>query len=195
MLKIAVTGNMGSGKSSVCKVFETLGIPVFYADQEAKKLYYQKEIKSALQEKFGPGIYLANGSLNTQSLASIIFKDEKALHFINALIHPKVYDRFNQWASEQKSVPYGIMESALVFETGNFKHFDRTILVYAPEEMLIDRITKRDNSTPEQAQERLSKQMPQREKKKLAGFLILNDNSNLMIPQILKLHQELSFAQ
>jgi dephospho-CoA kinase len=188
MLKIAVTGNMGSGKSLVCKVFESLGTPIFYADQEAKKIYLQNEIKAILQKKFGPDVYLSNGCLNTQSLASIIFKDEKALHFINSLIHPRVYEQFNLWVSQQKNATHCIMESALVFETGSFKHFDKTILVYAPEEILVERIMKRDNSTPEQAKERLSKQMPQSKKMKLADFLIHNDNTNLIIPNILELH-------
>ncbi len=192
MLKIAITGNMGSGKSSVCKVFETLGAPVFYADKEAKNIYYQEQIKSILKKKFGPHIYLSNGDLNTKNLASIIFRDEKALKFINNLIHPRVYDLFNQWVLQKINAKYCIQESALTFETGNYKLFDKTILVYAPDEMLKDRIIKRDNYTQKQAEERLSKQMSQKEKKKMANFLITNDNSRLIIPQIIKLHEMFS---
>jgi len=192
MLKIAVTGNMGSGKSSVCKVFETLGIPVFYADMEAKKLYTQPEIKSALKNKFGDEIYLPNETLNKQALASIIFNNEEALDFINKLIHPQVYMVFNQWVLKQKNAPYCLQESALIFETGNYRVFDKTILVYAPQEMLIQRIMNRDKSTRKQAIERLSKQMPQDYKKSMADYVLQNDNSTLIIPQILDLHKKFS---
>jgi len=192
MLKVAVTGNIGSGKTTICKVFETLGIPVFYADQQAKKLYYEPEIREKLINQFGNHLFDDDNNLIKTELAKLIFNNTTALEYINSLIHPKVFERFDQWASQQTHKPYCIQEAALTFESGNANRFDKIILVHAPEEQLIERTMKRDESSREQAMSRLSKQLPQSWKMEHAHYCIRNDHSSLVIPQILDIHAALT---
>ena len=192
MLKVALTGNIGSGKTLICRFFEILGVPVFYADSEAKKLYENKNILLKVKQEFGDEILTSQGNLNKTLLAEKIFTNKENLKKINGIIHPEVFKIFEEWAGNQKNKPYVIQEAAILFETGGYKRFDRTILVYAPEEMLIERVVKRDGLSRQEVLNRLQNQMDQEHKKQLADYLILNDNSQLLIPQILKLHQQLS---
>ncbi len=192
MIKVAVTGNMGSGKSSVCKVFECLGVPVFYADAEAKKLYSNTGILKILTDKFGSGILAPDLTLNKKALAEIIFKDKSAIEFVNQLIHPMVFSLFDDWCKNIKDKPYCIQEAALIFESGSYKKFDRIIVVHAPESDLIERTIKRDKISDADARKRLQNQLPQEEKIAKAHYTILNDNSRLIIPVVLQAHQSLS---
>ncbi len=191
MLKIAVTGNMGSGKTSVCKVFNVLGIPIFYADKEAKRLYEDPGILKQLTTRLGNHILNTDGKINTQALAEIIFKDQSAMKYVSSIIHPRVGILYDQWALRQINAPYCIQESALVFETQTHEKFDKIILVYAPEEMLLERVTKRDGSDKKQALRRLHYQWEQDKKRSLSHYSILNDNQSMIIPQILDIHKEL----
>lgn len=189
MLKIAITGNMGSGKSTICKVFEILGVPVFYADYHAKIFLNKKTCKQQIREKFGKEVFDKKDQIDKKSLAKLIFHDKKKLQQLNAIIHPLVFNKFEQWVNQHKEKPYCIQEAALIFETGNYKRFDQVILVYAPEETLIQRITNRDQISNHDAQARLANQMDQEEKRKMADYVIYNDNTKLLIPQLLELHQ------
>lgn len=191
MLKVAVTGNIGSGKSVVCSVFEILGIPVFYADKEAKRLYSDAEVLQKITGKFGTSILKPDNTLDTKALASIIFNDKQALEYVNRLIHPRVFELFRQWSRNQTSAPYCIQEAALIFESGSYNKFDRIIVVHAPEEILLQRVTKRDGIPLGQARGRLNNQMIQTEKISRADYALLNDNSNLIIPRILNIDKEL----
>ena len=189
MLKIAITGNMGSGKSTICKVFEILGVPVFYADYHAKIFLNKKTCKQQIREKFGKEVFDKKDQIDKKSLAKLIFHDKKKLQQLNAIIHPLVFNKFEHWVNQHKEKPYCIQEAALIFETGNYKRFDQVILVYAPEETLIQRITIRDQISNHDAQARLANQMDQEEKRKMADYVIYNDNTKLLIPQLLELHQ------
>lgn len=191
MLKVAVTGNIGSGKTLISRVFETLKAPVFYADREAKKLYDDPSVLKKLAELFGYDILNNKRDLNKNKLAEVIFSNKENLEKINAFIHPKVYYKFNTWLKHQKNQPYCIQEAAIIFETGSYKLFDKTILVYAPENLLIERVMKRDSITRKQVLQRLENQMPQKQKAELADYIITNDNSCLLLPQLLKIHNEL----
>jgi len=191
MLKVAVTGNIGSGKTMISRFFETLRVPVFYADREAKKLYDNPVVLKKMTEMFGPDLLNNSGKLNKNKLAEIIFNDKANLEKINAFIHPRVRDKFNQWLTEQKDQPYCIQEAAIVFETGLYKQFDKIILVYAPEDMLIERVMKRDSVAQNQVLKRLENQMPQKLKAELADYILNNNNSCLLLPQMLKIHKEL----
>ena len=191
MLKVAVTGNIGSGKTMISRFFETLRVPVFYADREAKKLYDNPVVLKKMTEMFGPVLLNNSGKLNKNKLAEIIFNDKANLEKINAFIHPRVRDKFNQWLTEQKDQPYCIQEAAIVFETGLYKQFDKIILVYAPEDMLIERVMKRDSVAQNQVLKRLENQMPQKLKAELADYILNNNNSCLLLPQMLKIHKEL----
>jgi len=192
MLKVALTGNIGSGKTLICRFFEILGVPVFYADSEAKKLYENKNILLKVKQEFGEEILTSQGNLNKTLLAEKIFTNKENLKKINGIIHPEVFKIFEEWARNHRNKPYVIQEAAILFETGSYKRFNRTILVYAPEEILIERVMKRDGLSRQEVLNRLQNQMDQEHKKQLADYLILNDNSQLLIPQILKLHQQLT---
>lgn len=191
MLKVAVTGNIGSGKTLISRFFETLKVPVFYADREAKKLYDDPAVLKKLAKLFGQDILNNKKELNKNKLSELIFSNKENLERINAFIHPKVYDKFNTWLKHQKNHPYCIQEAAIIFETGSYKHFNKTILVYAPENLLIERVMKRDSITRKQVLQRLEAQMPQKQKAVLADYIITNDNSCLLLPQLFKIHNEL----
>lgn len=191
MIKVAVTGNIGSGKTSICRVFEVLGIPVFYADKEARKLYSDPDILNAIAQELGPEVFTSDHQLDTRALASVIFNNMNALQFINQLIHPRVFEMFDHWCLNQIHAPYCLQEAALIFESGSYEKFSRIIVVHAPEELLIQRVVKRDNIAPGQARDRLNNQMGQSEKISRADYALLNDNTQLLIPQILSIDHEL----
>ncbi len=191
MLKVALTGNIGSGKSVICKFFEMLEVPVFYADSEAKKLYNNPEILEKIKNLFGKKVFTPEGSLNKRALANQVFSDKDKLKELNALIHPEVYKAFDKWILQHPDKPYCLQEAAIVFETGGYIRFDKTILVHAPEEILIERVMKRDSLSRSEVLERLNNQMDQNQKMMLASYLLPNDNTILLIPRILEIHSEL----
>ena len=187
---VGITGGIGSGKSTVCKIFRLLGIPVFEADLIAKEIMNSNpKVIAELTAWFGSNIY-SNGTLNRKKLAAEIFENEGWIQKVNALVHPLVRDSFLQWKSKQDA-PYAIYEAAILFESGFYKLMDVNILITAPEQLKIERVTERDNSTPEQVRARMSKQWTDTEKRKLATFEIANNNSSLIIPQILEIDKKL----
>ena len=154
-LKVGITGGIGSGKSTVCKVFSLLGVPVFEADHEAKQLMDSDDrIRKGLIDLFGKSVYTENGRVDRKKLASIIFNDDIQLQKVNELVHPIVRSEFIKW-SENQSVPYIVHEAAILFESGFYKLMDFTILVSAPEAERIARVTKRDGNLPEQVRNRM----------------------------------------
>ncbi|MBW6478489.1 MAG: dephospho-CoA kinase [Bacteroidales bacterium] len=191
MLKVALTGNMGSGKTVICRFFEMLNVPVFYADIEAKKLYTNPSIIQKVKALFGKGVITSEGSVDKKALAGKVFSNKEKLKELNKIIHPEVHKMFDQWAKQQESKPYCMQEAAIIFETGGYKRFDKTILVHAPEEILIERVMKRDTISRTEVLDRLQNQMSQERKKELADYLLPNDNSMLLIPRILEIHSEL----
>jgi dephospho-CoA kinase len=190
MLTIGITGGIGSGKTTVCKVFRVLGIPVFQADMVAGKLQNEDpQIKKSLADLFGADIYADDGLLNRKKLAGIIFNDRKLLEKINNIIHPAVHQEFNKWKAQYENFPYVLYEAAIIFETGSFRNFDRTILVVTAENERIQRVIKRDHTTAEAIIQRMQNQFSDAEKMKMADFIIENNDNQLVIPQILKLDQ------
>ncbi|QJD94438.1 dephospho-CoA kinase [Mucilaginibacter robiniae] len=191
MLKIGITGNIGSGKTTVSKVFELLGIPVFYADVHAKNVMTaDPELIASLMQTFGSAAYLPDGSLNRKYIAGIVFNNEVELQKLNALVHPAVFRAFDSWASQQNQAPYLLKEAALLFESGSNQACDFTIVVTAPTTMRINRVMQRDRISETEAESRNAKQMQEDDKIKLANFTICNDNSKLVIPQVLALHEQ-----
>jgi len=191
MKKIGVTGGIGSGKTLVCRVFEKLGVPVFYADHQARQIYDEDpQVREAMIEYFGSAIYGPSG-LKRDVLASAIFNDPDALRHVNSLIHPAVKRRFAEWCEKQKDAAYVIEEAAILFETGSHKELDHTVLVYAPEGIRIQRVIQRDAVDEEAVRARMAHQMSDEEKIGQAGFVIYNDGSSLVIPQILEIHRTL----
>ena len=172
---VGLTGGIGSGKSTIAKMFIELGIPVYFADNEAKKLMQRsKVIKRKLIQKFGNEIY-TNNKLNKSFLANLIFKDKKALKFVSYIVHPKVNQHFKKWIKKQKA-PYVIQENAIIFENGSVNSFDYIITVTAPKDVKISRVIKRDKVTEKQVLERMNNQWSDDIKIKKSHFVINNIN-------------------
>lgn len=189
MLKIGITGGIGTGKTTVCRIFESLGTPVFDADSTAKSIMNTSpQLIQAIKERFGEGAYLANGELDRKYLAAKVFTDQHALSALNALVHPAAIQAFVDWAARQ-SAPYVVKEAAILFESGSYRDCDFTILVAAEEAVRIARVIKRDGVDEKSVRDRISKQMPEEEKKRLADFIIYNNGREALLPQVLKLHE------
>lgn len=187
-LHIGVTGGIGSGKTVVCRIFETLGYPVFYADDEAKKVMTDdaglvKEIK----QHFGENAYFDDGSLNRKFLSDIVFHDTDKLDILNGLVHPATIRAYREWAEKQQSSLI-FKEAALLFESNSYKLSDFNILVTAPVSIRIHRVVKRDHVTEAIVKARMDKQMIDEEKEKLADFIVVNDDKRALIPQVLSLN-------
>jgi dephospho-CoA kinase len=190
MLKIGLTGNIGSGKTTVAKVFELLGIPVFYADDEAKKVMVTDELLiDSIKQTFGPQSYFENGTLNRKHIAGIVFNNEAELKKLNALVHPAVFRAFDSWILNIKTAPYVIKEAALLFESSSYKMCDRSLLVSAPLENRIARVMQRDGISQAEVESREARQFSEDRKKQLADDIIINDDRQLVIPQVLALHK------
>lgn len=188
MLKIGLTGGIGSGKSTVAKIFEVLGIPVYYADTEAKRLMNSNEkIKESLRQHFGEATY-KNEDLDRKYLADIVFNNPEKLELLNALIHPVTIKDAEEWMQRQ-AAPYSIKEAALLFESGAAENLDFVIGVYAPQALRIKRVMKRDNLAQDEIVKRINRQVNEEMKMKLCDFVITNNEQELLIPQVLKLHQ------
>jgi dephospho-CoA kinase len=189
-LKIGITGGIGSGKTTVARIFEVLGIPVYYADDAAKRIMNEDEfLKQQIIKEFGHESY-EEGKLNRQYLASVVFRDKKKLAVLNALVHPATIRNSNLWMKNQ-STPYAIREAALIFESGVQGQLDYVIGVSAPVELRICRAMERDKLTREQVLERIDRQINETIKMRLCDFVIVNDGKKPVIPQVLKLHEKL----
>ncbi|MBL7765086.1 MAG: dephospho-CoA kinase [Chitinophagaceae bacterium] len=189
MLTIGITGGIGSGKTTVCKIFECLGIPVYNADLQAKKLYDTDLIlKTEIITAFGSDIYI-DEKFNPKKLAELVFSNPEKLTLLNSLVHPRVRANMLEWRKKQKG-PYCIREAALLIESGAYRDVDDLILVSCPEEIRIKRSMLRDGSDESTIRMRMSKQMSESEKIKYCRYEIRNDEHSLLIPQVLKLHRD-----
>ncbi len=190
MVRVGITGGIGSGKSTVAKVFEVLGIPVYYADDAAKRLMNKdEELKQKIKEYFGEAVY-SDGMLNKKMLAGIVFNAPQKLELLNSLVHPATLKDAEKWM-QKNTTPYCIKEAALIFESGAQQNLDYVIGVTAPAPLRILRTMQRDNITREEVIARMDKQMDDTIKMKLCDFLIKNDEQEMLLPQILDLHKKL----
>ena len=181
---------MGSGKSTVCKIFRILGVPIFEADIEAKNLLnINEKIRKKIIRLFGKGIYFNNQEIDRKKLAGIIFNNKLLLQKVNQIIHPEVQIKFDSWVKKQNSV-YVLHEAAILFESGFYKQMDQNILIVADEKIRIKRIIERDGISKKQALDRISKQWDDKKKSKLSTKIIYN-NGELLIPHVLEIDNNL----
>jgi dephospho-CoA kinase len=189
-MKIGLTGGIGAGKSTVAHIFETLGIPVYYADEAAKRIMNTDEsLKTAICKAFGNEVYI-NGELNRPHLAALVFSDPDQLALLNSLVHPLTLADAELWMSQQ-TTPYAIKEAALMLESDAWKSVDKIIGVAAPETLRIQRTMQRDGSTAAAVKARMEQQMNADEKMSRCHFIIHNDEEQLLIPQVLAVHEAL----
>ncbi len=190
MLKVAITGGIGSGKSLVCQVFKTLGIPIFDADAVSNQLVeHDAALKTAIIELFGKEAY-KNNIYNRKYIASIVFSQAEMLQALNALIHPKAIEAAKQWFEKQQS-PYAIKEAAILFESNAEKDIDIIIGVTAPEQIRVKRVMQRTGYSKEEVIKRMQQQMPDEEKMAKCNYVIQNNDTDAILPQILQIHQQL----
>ena len=189
MLRIGLTGGIGSGKSTVAKIFEVLGIPVYYADAANRRLVNEDPqiIKNIIQN-FGDNSYV-DGKLNRPYIASIVFNNPDKLALLNAISHPATIEDANKWMQQQSS-PYVIKEAALIFESGSAENLDLVIGVYAPAPLRIKRTMDRDKITQEEVKKRMERQINEELKMKLCDYVVINDEQQLVVPQVMALHQK-----
>lgn len=192
-LLVGITGGIGSGKTTVAKVFQVLNIPIYFADDRGKYLLANDDdLKAKVQEIFGAQSYSQDGNLNRAYLAKEVFSDEEKLAQLNGLVHPAVADDFTQWVENNKEHEFVLKEAALLFETGTYKQLDKTISVMAAKSTRIERVLLRDDQRSRAEVENIiAKQTSDNQRKKLSDFLIQNEGKELLIPQVLKIHQEL----
>jgi len=189
MLRIGLTGGIGSGKSTVARIFEVLGIPVYSADDASKKLMVEdKELKKNIIRSFGDQSYI-NGELNRKYLSAQVFNDNKKIALLNSLVHPATLKDAVEWMKKQNA-PYTIKEAALIFESGSNKLLDYVIGVKSPHSLRIERAMKRDNVSAAQVEARMKLQMDEEEKMNLCDFIIVNDEKEMLIEQVLTLHEK-----
>jgi dephospho-CoA kinase len=191
MLKVGITGGIGSGKSTVCKVFSILGIPVFEADKVAKELMNtDRLISDQLIGLFGTEVCLPNRTVNRKYLAAVVFNDTSLLSKLNDIVHPVVRNAFFSWC-DQQNAPYIIHEAAILFESGFYKLMDKTIAVVTSEHERIERVMKRDDVTIEMVNERIRNQWNDRQRIELADFVIENNDNQMIIPQIMEIDKKI----
>jgi dephospho-CoA kinase len=191
MLKVGLTGNIGSGKTFVASIFGTLGVPVFVADTEAKKLYDREEIRMMLRGLFGGRIFNEDGSIDKKSLASEVFNNPENLQRLSQVIHPMVRETFGRWSLERSNSPYVLYEAAILFESGYYKDLDKIILVMAPEEIRVKRVMERDGASRDEVLSRMTNQWQEDKKVSMADFIINNNGSEMVIPQVLEVHRRI----
>jgi len=189
-LKLGVTGGIGSGKTTVCKVFAVLGIPVFSADTEAKRIQdSDRDLQIKINSLAGKDLF-ASGKLDRTEMAKLIFRDSDLLAKVNSIVHPAVFEYFREWLNKQDS-PYAVMEAAILFESGAYRMMDRIVTVVTPMEERIERLVKGNKLTREQVTERIKNQIDDESRIKRSDYVIFNSENDIIIPAILGIHSEM----
>ncbi|MDR2408730.1 MAG: dephospho-CoA kinase [Bacteroidales bacterium] len=192
MFKVGITGNIGSGKTISCRIFEHLGVPVYYSDYEAKKHYEHQDIKDRLSVIFGKEIFTETNEVDKKRLARIVFNNVALLQQLNKIIHPLVEEHFEQWHKQYVNHAYILFESAVLYSCKLTHLFDKIIFVEAPLQLVIDRVVKRDNILPNDVKQKINIQSWSTYEDTIPDYMIINDENHLIIPQIIAIHQDLA---
>jgi len=190
MIRIGITGNIGSGKSYICDIFESKGIPVFYSDIETKKLYQNQTIKQLIINRFGCNIYLKDRTLDKALLAQLLFNNEDNLKFIENALYPALFQRFNEWC-ELQDAPFVLFESAILFEKNLTNRFDKIIFISAPEHIRIQRVIIRDKCTVDDVKSRMRLQWSDEVKAPMADYVIVHDGDDDVEKEVLKMIEKI----
>ncbi|HNY06952.1 MAG TPA: dephospho-CoA kinase [Bacteroidales bacterium] len=188
---IGVTGIIGSGKSSVCEIFKIIGIPVFYADIESKRFLEDKAVIYQLQKLFGEDVCNRDGNVDRKFLAEHVFDNQEKLIQLNSILHPKVKLRFDEWKNDNADHSYGIIEAAILFESGFNRFCDAVIVVNAPDELCIQRVIERERCSRAVVKQRMKNQWNNKRKIKLADYILVNDETQSLIQQVLQFNAKL----
>ena len=190
--QIGITGGIGSGKSVICKIFTCLGVPVYDADSRAKSIMTTDGILiEQIKKEFGDLVYLPDGSLDREYLSRVIFENQEKRSLLNQMVHPRVAADTDRWLDQNREASYVVREAALLIESGAYQNVDKVILVTAPEELRIKRVLARDpHRLREEVVKIMATQLPEEEKKKVADVVVYNDETQLLVPQILHLHNQ-----
>lgn len=192
MLRLGITGGIGSGKTLVCSIFQQLGVPVYNADTRAKWLINNHtELKTKLIKQFGEATF-KDGLYNTAHISAIVFGNPQQLALLNAIIHPAVFEDWKQFCDMHQAAPIVIKEAAIMLETDSKYTVDKIALVYAPQKIRMQRVMQRDQISEADLLKKINAQMAEEEKLKLADFVIINDGEQSLVEQVLKLHQQLT---
>ncbi|MCB9196926.1 MAG: dephospho-CoA kinase [Flavobacteriales bacterium] len=192
-VRIGLTGGIGSGKSTVARIFESFGVPVYYADTEAKRLMHESPIRQQIIGRFGEESYV-NGDLNRSYLAKKVFKDPKALQDLNNIVHPIVGKDYAEWCLRQTE-NIVVKEAAILIESGAIDSVDKVVVVTAPEEIRIDRVMKRDGVAEDEVRARMKNQIKEEDRLKYADFIVLNDGNNHLIEQVKRILISLNYLK
>ncbi len=190
--QIGITGGIGSGKSTICKIFTCLGVPVYDADSRAKSIMTTDGILiEQIKKEFGDLVYLPDGSLDREYLSRVIFENQEKRSLLNQMVHPRVAADTDRWLDQNREATYVVREAALLIESGAYLRVDKVLLVTAPEELRIKRVLARDpHRLREEIRKIIATQIPEEEKKKVADVVVYNDETQLLVPQILQLHNQ-----
>ena len=191
MLKVGITGGIGSGKSTVCNVLKNLGVPVFTSDDVAKKLLNSDDyLKNEIKKTFDSDMYTSTDRIDRERMAKLVFNNPDDLKRLNELVHPRVKAEFDNWCKKNEKKPYVVKEAAILFETGQHKELDKMVTVFCPREERIRRLISRDtNATQESIEKRMIHQFSDAERNALADYIILNDGKEDLLPQVMELHE------
>ena len=193
MMIIGITGGIGSGKSVVCSIFRALGVPVYDADQEAKKLYDNyPELVEKVSTEVSAEVFDKNGKIDKKKLAELVFSDPEKLKVLNSLVHPVVKKDFQKWCATHEKHTYVVKEAAILFESGSHKDCDYVISVTSPLELRIQRVRERDRKSRADVEKIIENQWSDEDRNKRSDFILNNDEQDLLIPQILSIHDKLS---
>ena len=194
MLKVGLTGSIGSGKSLVAKIFSSLGIKVYEADTEAKKFLLDDMVKQKIASSISNDVFNTEGVIINRRLAEIVFNNPEALAILNGIIHPMVRNDFLEWLQRNHREVYILHEAAILYESGFYKDFDKVITVSAPEKLRLKRVMDRDDVGREQVLDRITNQWSDQKKVELADYVIINDGKEMVIPQVLRIHHDLCLS-
>lgn len=190
MLKVGITGGIGSGKSTVCNILKNLGVPVFTSDEVGRYLLNNDvHLKKQVKETFDSDMYTSSGELDRERMARLVFNNPEELEKLNSMVHPRVKAEFDSWCKKNEKRAYVVKEAAILFESGQYQDLDKVVTVFCPKDIRIERVKNRDGVSVEQIEGRMMHQISDEERNELSDFIVVNDGKEELLPQVMELHE------